>query len=117
MKQEYTAYVAAISSSGRDGDDEGLFNKPEFFEEMHELERDKARHAPPAVLSTENGSTVSDAPLSSSRKRFKLSHRDFLSEYIEKQEERHADILSEIRKGNEEKSKMRSAIEALVAKF
>eukprot|EP00171_Calliarthron_tuberculosum_P023471 IDg23471t1 len=42
MTQEYTAYIAKISQSGRDGDDASLYNVPDFYEQMHELEKDKA---------------------------------------------------------------------------
>lgn len=68
MKQKYITYVAKISSSGCDGDDEGIFNKAHFFVEMHELEKDKARHWHPSVLSTESGRTVSNAQLQTDEK-------------------------------------------------
>lgn len=117
MKQEYTAFVAKLSESGRDGDDEGLFDTPEFYERMHELERGKARHDPPAVLCTEDASLISDAPLSSSRKRVKLSHSAVMESFMEKQEQRHSDLIAEIQRGNEEKEKMRNVLERLVDKL
>lgn len=42
MKQQYSAFQAKIVQSGRNGDDEGLYEMPDFFREMHEMERDKA---------------------------------------------------------------------------
>jgi len=54
MKQDYTSHIANISQSGRDGDDEGLFDMPDYFEKMHEVEHNKVRQAPPAVLNTAN---------------------------------------------------------------
>ena len=52
-----------ISYSGRSDDDDDLFDKPKFFEEMHELENGKARHDPPAQMD----STNHDSSASSSR--------------------------------------------------
>jgi len=117
MTQEYSAYIAKISQSGRDGDDDTLYNKPAFFAEMHELKQAKARHSPPAVLSSSNDMTEAGLSLSSSRKRMKLSSSSMLECYIEEQKGRHEELIAEIRKGNEEKAKMRSVIERLVEKL
>lgn len=47
MKKEYSALKGKITHSGWHGDDEGLYKMPEFFREMQEMERGKARHVPP----------------------------------------------------------------------
>jgi len=88
MKQEYSAYIAKISQSGRDGDDDTLYNKSAIFAVMHELEHAKARHSPPAVLSSNNDMTEAGLSLSSSRKRMKLSSSSMLECYIEERRER-----------------------------
>ena len=38
MKQEYSAYIAKISQSAHGEDDKDLYEEPEFFKEMHDLE-------------------------------------------------------------------------------
>jgi len=84
---------------------------------MHELEKGNARHDPPAVMGTDKMSITSDTTMSSSRKRAKASHKDMLSDDMEKQEQRNDELLAEIRKSNEEKGKMREVLERLVDKF
>ena len=117
IKQDYSAYIAKISISGRDGDDEGLYDKPEYFKQMHELEHNKARHAPPAVLSTDAALDSSEPTLSSSRKKIKLSNNSAVAEYIEQQKDRQDALLLEIKKSNEEKAKMREVMERLVERL
>ena len=83
MKQEYSAYIANISQSGRDGDDTMLYNLPEFYEQMHELEKDKARHDPPAHVALDR-TEVTEVDTTSTRKRSR-SGNGLLEEYIEGQ--------------------------------
>jgi len=92
--------MAKISELGRDGDDEALYDKPEFYERMHEheLERGKTRHDSPALFSKDDAILLSDVKLSSSRKRVKLSHSALIESFIETQEKRHVDIISVINK-------------------
>lgn len=52
IKHKYSKYVASLNTSERDGDDEGLCNKPPFSEEVYEMERNGARNNPPAAIST-----------------------------------------------------------------
>lgn len=106
-----------MKQSGRDGDDEDLFNTPEFFGEMHELEKGKARYDPPAQYSTDEGSSALERPATSTRKRQKMSRDELLSAFIQKQEETNASLISELRKGNEEREKTRSVLERLVEKI
>jgi len=112
-----TTYIARISQSVRDGDDEGLYDKPDFFAQLHELEHNKATHFPPAVLSTTTSMTGIEHELSSSRKRVNLSKNSFLETYIEDQKDRHEALLTEIKKSNDEKAKMRSVMERLLEKL
>lgn len=52
IRNGYSDNIAKIEKSGRDGDDEDLYDKPEFYDIIQELEFNKARHNPPAILST-----------------------------------------------------------------
>ena len=71
MKQEYSLYIAKISQSGRDGDDTTLYNLLEFYEKMHKLENDKARHDPPAHIELDGLDwTVADTTSTKKRSRF-----------------------------------------------
>lgn len=74
IKQEYSSFISKLSQSGGDEDDEDLYTTTEFFEQMHELEMDNARHSPPAVCSMDAVSAITKSPMSRSRKRAKLSH-------------------------------------------
>ena len=81
MKQEYAYYIAKISQSGRDGDDTTLYNLPEFYEQMHDLEKDKDRHDPPAHIALD-GSDLTAADTTSTKMRSR-SGRILLEEFIE----------------------------------
>ena len=97
IKQEYSAFTAKIKQSGRDGDEEDLYELPDFYK-MHELEKDKARHDPPAHISSEE-TAISDGEgtsLTSSRKRMRMSLS--LEAFEKRAEERHAELLGEIKK-------------------
>eukprot|EP00171_Calliarthron_tuberculosum_P002950 IDg2950t1 len=50
IRKDYSSYISKVKQSGRDGDDEELYNKPDFFDLVHELERGKARHDPPSNI-------------------------------------------------------------------
>ncbi len=39
LRKQYEKYLRNVNVSGREGDDEELFEKPPFFEEIHQLER------------------------------------------------------------------------------
>ena len=123
IKQEYSAFIAKISESGRDGDDEDLYDTPPFFKEMHELERNRARHNRPGHISAGSSTNASDdsnnssVEPTSSRKRMKMESKITLETLDKNAAARHKLLLEEMRKGNEEKSRLRAAIEKLVDKF
>lgn len=48
IKQEYSAFFSKIKHFKRDGNDEDLFNTPEFFEQMRELENCEPKYDSPA---------------------------------------------------------------------
>eukprot|EP00171_Calliarthron_tuberculosum_P005588 IDg5588t1 len=119
IRKDYDEYITAISQSGRDGDDENLFNKPNYYELVHELLRHKARHDPPAMLSTatfgergEDGSTIT-----STKKRIKREQSMTLEEADKRNSERHNELLAEIRKGNEHRANFNSMFDRLLDKF
>lgn len=119
IRKEYDDYINAISQSGRDGDDEDLFNKPCFYDLIHELLRDKARHDPPAMLSTalfgdgaDDGSTMT-----STKKRVKREHSLTLEEAEKRNSERHNELLAEIKKGNEHRANFNNMFDKLLGKF
>lgn len=82
--------IPKFRKSGRDGDNEDLYDKPQVLECKHDLEKDKVRHELPAIISTADGIFVSDVPLKSSRKRFKLKNSSMIEAFIDEQEQRHA---------------------------
>lgn len=114
MKTEYSNFITKLQQSGRDGDDPDLYDKPDFYDKMHELESGNARHDPPSLLSSDGNSTASGT---SSRKKAKLSHREMLSNLIESQKDRHDDLLDAIKQSNEERAKTRSILEKIVEKL
>lgn len=119
IRKDYDDYINAISQSGRDGDDEDLFNKPCYYDLIHELLRDKARHDPPAMLSTaifgdggDDGSTMT-----STKKRVKREHTLTLEEAEKRNSERHNELLAEIKKGNEHRANFNNMFDRLLDKF
>lgn len=50
IKQDYSSYVKKINQSGRDGEDEDLQRKSKFSQEMHNMEYEKARYNPTAII-------------------------------------------------------------------
>ena len=132
LKQEHSQFISKIEDSGRSGDDPDLRNTPPFHLEMCELERDKARHSPPALLSTE-ALSISGAPddtegsevqLTSSRKRKRESAAMSLDAMNSKAEIRHSELVELVKQQNDllaannnERSMMRGVILELVKKF
>lgn len=82
ISQDYSYFSAKLSESGRSTDDEGIFEKPEFFAEINEMEFDKSQHYPPehidSVISTD------EVAVSSSRTRAKSAIKSTLQEFMEK---------------------------------
>ena len=118
MKQGYSAFVSLSRSCGRDGNDPNLFNKREFYEQMHELEEGKARHDLPAALQTDNEciNSTSDTP-SSSRIEQKMNKRRLHEEYITETGARQKEIIELIKERNSEKAKMPLVMERIIDKL
>lgn len=117
IKQKYSAYITKISKSGRDGDDQDLFDKPEFFEEVHEREHGKARQNLQAVFDWELGSNKVDSTPSSSRKRKRQTHASVVQSFLEDVKPFQQGLLEEMKKSNEEKAKISAIMERLVDKI
>lgn len=119
MRKAYSAYVAKIQKSGRDGDDPELYDKPDFYEQVHELERHCARHRPPALLSTEMLSEGTDdgAAMSRSRKRVKKEQAMSLEEVEKQNERRHSEMMSQIRERNAQCESFNKMFAELIRKF
>lgn len=108
-----------------------MHNEPPFFQKLRELEKDKARHDPPAILGAEAppGFAAADdeadsEQLTSSRKRQKMSAAASLEAMEQKAAGRHEELAGLIKKQNEhlessnrERSLMREVITRLVEKF
>lgn len=52
MEMIYCDLIAKIKFSGRSSCDEDLYGYHEYNQEIHDIEKGKARHYPPAVLSS-----------------------------------------------------------------
>lgn len=81
MKKECPAFIAKISESGKDGDEPNLYDKPEFYKQMHEIERRNSRYDPAAVIFSENTSIVSDLSLTSTHKKAMNSHMTLMETF------------------------------------
>lgn len=114
--KEYSAYVMKISASGRHVFHEGLYKKPEFLQELHESEQSRARHKPPAIMSYSNTTdckTDASTP-NSSRKRKMMRELDMIKKHYQQDAESPEAIVSELRKGSEEKIKLQMVLERLM---
>lgn len=116
IEQQYSTFIAKVKQSGRDRDDEDLHNTPEYYKAMHEWERGKSCHDPPAQLLTYE-SIETKLVSTSTGKRLKTSRNETLQQFIEKQDTRHAEIISELKRSNDEREKTRSILPLLVSKL
>eukprot|EP00171_Calliarthron_tuberculosum_P003967 IDg3967t1 len=105
--------------SGSDGDDDDLYDMPVYFEYIHELERDKARHRPPATMSTASLADKSDdgSAMTSTRKRVKRERFNTMDEAYKRNTERHTELLAELRADNQHKATFNKLMAELVKKL
>lgn len=117
IKQEYFAFIAMVKQSGRYADDDDLFNTSKYFENMHELEKSKARHDTPGDYSIDEGASVAETPGTSTRKRTRISRDALPAAFLEKQEPTNEILIAELRKGNQDREKTSNLLDRLVEKF
>lgn len=113
LKNAYSAYIGKLRKSGRDADDSGLFAKPPFYAELHELEHGSARHILPAAMSSELpfDATVHGQAPSSSRKRARAESAKALYELERNQQQRHDALLLELRESNAQKRRLNDILD------
>lgn len=88
IKQDYTVFAMKISASGRSAREDDLFDKPEFFEEINELENEKDRDDPSAQMDSTKHSNASSSP-----GRFRSSMNTRLEAFMVKTEEQNELII------------------------
>lgn len=102
-----------ISESGCLAEDDDLFKKPDFFEEIHELEHHKSCHSPPAVINSgENSKNGQDATSSCNCARASINTT--LQSFIFKPEEQNEMMIADLPTLAEQKKQLPSAINSLV---
>lgn len=120
IRTAYSDFVAKIKKSGRDGDDEDLYDKPEFFDIIHELEYDRARHHPPAVMSTADlggGDGQDGVKMTSTKKRKKQEKALSLEDFAERSDRQFEALISEVRASNAQRARSNDLFEMLINKL
>lgn len=109
--------MTAKNQTGQSGSE--VPPKPKFFEYIHELERDKASHDPPAIVSTTDLANVAETggKRTSTRKR---ARREFVLSIEEKDErdaKRHAELMEQFRASNQHKEAIVNVMRYIANKF
>lgn len=118
-RKEYSAYVSLVKNSGRKGDDKSLYEKPQSYELVQELDRENTRDEPPAMDSTDlmaEGANVRNS-ITSTRKRAKHEKEITLQAHYKLNATEHDDISAEAHLGNEHCATFNNMFKRLIEKL
>ena len=120
MKRDYTAYLYKIKQSGIDGNDPELYQKPEYFDLIHEIEHSLARHNPTAHFETSTKDTCTEfttKEMSSTIRRKRRACHITLEELDQRNEKRSAELMKAINFSNQHKADFNAIFAELVEKI
>ena len=116
LRKAYEAYVRRVNVSGREGDEEDLYERPLYYSEIHELESKAARNTLLGAISSEMPAkhNIYGRTVSSTRKKTQSDKLEFLRVLEEKHHSNHSEIIKEVRGGNKHRAELVGLVGELV---
>ncbi len=101
LKRDYDTYLDKLKVSGRSGDDDGLYEQPYFYSEMHELCSNSAKLCTPGASCSEIAPTQNSGVQlpSSSRKRKREAENSEFRSQLNSIQEQHIEVMVMCKEG------------------
>ena len=108
LKRDYDQYCDNIKEPGQHGDDDGLYDKPAFFTEIHEPCHESARHTTPAASCSEiaHEKKLLDKSFTSTKKKVASAEKNKMQSDIQVIERQHTELMEAFEKDLKQKERL-----------